>query len=1234
MKNPFKQRSISRITFITFILLINVVSSFAIKDNQKKEAGNANIPFWKQAYVPDYAAASLNTKPTKKEPDKEQAKEFMANAKQNVSFLENKGQMMDTEGKPVPFVLFKAEAPGMNVYITEKGLTYVFVKIEEEEEEREGEHEYKKKDGKDEHQDLMMPGKHDEKLKAEMAWINVNLKGATIKRENIIKEEQSAEHFNYFYGHCPDGIYDVYQYKKLTIKNVYPNIDWVFYNSQKGGMKYDFIVHPGANPSDIKLIYESEKPLDQDEKGNLQLKTKLGTLTENAPYSYIQENNAEVKSSFKTTKLNKHQVEVTFNINQNSFNRNSTLVIDPQLVWGTFYGGDNGINGAVSIDNDQMGNVFITGYSLSNTFPVQNPGGGAYFQGTLNGIANPFILKFSNNGVRLWVTYYGGSGNVLIPTYDFSNSICIDANGNVFVTGTTTSLNFPVQNPGGGGFYQANNNGGSFRQDVFILKFSNNGNRLWATYYGGSGDDFGQSICADSNGNVFVTGLTDSNDFPVQNSGTFFQGTLSGTKDAFVLKFDNNGVRLWATYYGGSGDDFGNAICADSNGNVFVTGYTESVDFPVQNAGTFFQGNNNGGQFSGRDVFILKFSNIGTRLWATYYGGSSADDEGYSICTDSIGNVFVTGLTYSSDFPVQNAGTFFQATFGGLADAFILKFDNNGNRLWATYFGGIDYDAFGTLDNITIDKCDNLYISFETYDTSFPHLINSSNSPYFDNSFNGGQNDIIIARFSNAGSLTWCTYLGGGGDDYREAIAVDGNNNLFITGEWSFIGNSNNYPLVNPGNGSYYDAIHNGGEDCYIVKLSPLQIQKQVSQVNATNCQCNGSATFSLTSVDAPYSYVWSNGQSLLNTVATSHTITNLCAGVYNVTVTAGCTQTVVETYTISGGGGLVAQANVLPGNTICAGQSLTLSTIAANTYTWSGPNNFTANTQNAVINNAQVTSSGVYTISVESGPGCAATATVAINVQAIEQPNVTFSYPTQYCIGNGNAQASLSNGFSTGGVFSSDAGLIIDANTGDIDLSASTAGTYIVTYNSAAGLCKAAGSNTAQVILNNSPVLELNPSSIKLSCGASATITVNGADDYSWSNTALLDCATCSVVVISPDKTTEYCVTGTRNNCTSKTCVNVTTEQTLDVPNAFTPNGDNNNDEFCLQGWAGCVQSFAISVFDRWGQEVFASNKANFCWDGTYQGKALNTAVFVYSIKASIDGKQIAKKGNITLLR
>ena len=136
MRHLFKH---TYITFITLIFLITVLSSFVTKSDAKKEGGKTTIPFWKQANAPDYAAASINSKTANKEPVKNQVNVFMANAKQNVSFLENKGQMMDTEGKPVPFVLFKAEASGMNVYITEKGLTYVFVKIEEDKKEEERE---------------------------------------------------------------------------------------------------------------------------------------------------------------------------------------------------------------------------------------------------------------------------------------------------------------------------------------------------------------------------------------------------------------------------------------------------------------------------------------------------------------------------------------------------------------------------------------------------------------------------------------------------------------------------------------------------------------------------------------------------------------------------------------------------------------------------------------------------------------------------------------------------------------------------------------------------------------------------------------------------------------------------------------------------------------------------------------------------------------------------------------
>jgi hypothetical protein len=220
---------------------------------------------------------------------------------QPVRFIENKGQLRETSGLKI---FFQAEIPGMRVLITEKGLTYLYVKIRNDEEEERRERKKKNQIKEDEK----------EKATAEMSWINVTLNGATIKAENVIKEGSGPTAYNYIYAHCAAGIYGVHDYEKLTIKDVYPKIDWVIYNSSKGGMKYDFVVHPGADAGMIKLHYEGAKPLKLNKDGSLDMRTKLGKLEEAKPYCYMANNQTEIASQYQVTHIDKYTSELSFQI--------------------------------------------------------------------------------------------------------------------------------------------------------------------------------------------------------------------------------------------------------------------------------------------------------------------------------------------------------------------------------------------------------------------------------------------------------------------------------------------------------------------------------------------------------------------------------------------------------------------------------------------------------------------------------------------------------------------------------------------------------------------------------------------------------------------------------------------------------------------------------------------------------------------------------------------------------
>ena len=339
--------------------------------------------------------------------------------------------------------------------------------------------------------------------------------------------------------------------------------------------------------------------------------------------------------------------------------------------WGTYYGGSSyDIGQGISCDGN--GNVFVSGSTKSSTGIATS---GAH-QETLaiEYNSDAFVVKFNSNGVRQWGTYYGGSGN-----YEGGYAISCDAGGNVFVTGSTESTTGMATS----GAHQETYAGGDY--DAFVVKFNSNGVRQWGTYYGGSGNyEGGYAISCDAGGNVFVTGSTESTT-GIATSGAH-QETSAGGVDAFVVKFNSNGVRQWGTYYGGSGNDGGEEISCDGNGNVFVTGTTSSIT-GIATSGAHQETNAGGGDW-GFDAFVVKFNNNGVRQWGTYYGGSGSGDYGYGISCDGNGNVFVTGTT-SSITGIATSGAHQETYAGGDFDAFVAKF--------STYVTIIEENVFSSI---------------------------------------------------------------------------------------------------------------------------------------------------------------------------------------------------------------------------------------------------------------------------------------------------------------------------------------------------------------------------------------------------------------------------------------------------------------------------------------------------------------------------------------------------------
>jgi hypothetical protein len=593
---------------------------------------------------------------------------------------------------------------------------------------------------------------------------------------------------NYFIGNDPaKWRTNVPTYAKVKYQNVYRGIDLVYYGNPQQ-LEYDFLVAPGADPRaislDVAAIRSSSeggrRTLRIDANGDLVIQAGEDQVRLQKPVAY-QAAEGAARHFIECHYLLNGDNRVSFEIA--SYDPGKTLVIDPVLVYSTYLGG-SGNEGGAGIAVDSSGNAYVTGVTTSTNFPTANPLQAVYGGGD----QDAFVAKLNPAGTALvYATYLGGGAP------DQGTGIAVDSSGNAYVMGSTESPDFPTVSP-----LQALYGGG---YDAFVAKLNPGGSALvYSTYLGGTAPDFGFGIAVDSSGNAYVTGYTYGFNFPTASPLQAFLG--GGGYDAFVAKLNPGGSALvYSTYLGGSAEDQGFGIAVDSSGNAYVTGVTNSTDFPTAHP---LQAASGGG---GRDAFVAKLNPAGSALvYSTYLGGNGGDT-GYGIAADSSGNAYITGDTESPNFPIAHP---LQAASGGglcfgtpCADAFVTKLNPAGSALvYSTYLGGNGFDGgFG----IGVDSSGNAYVTGSTESPDFPNV-----SPI--QAFSGdGSFDAFVAKLNPAGAaLVYSTYLGGSGSNDGEGIAVDSSGNAYVTGSTD----STNFPTANP-----LQAFSGGQADAFVAKI-------------------------------------------------------------------------------------------------------------------------------------------------------------------------------------------------------------------------------------------------------------------------------------------------------------------------------------------------------------------------------------------------------------------------------
>ncbi len=1159
------------------------------------------------------------------------------------ALIENKGQWAEK-------VLFQSKSQGNNIWVQQHGFIY------------------------DIRDYSALKKAHSERISDENSdQFRGTLVGVeflnSLEVNQVKKEKPLSYYYNYFIGNdSSKWASDVQSFQEATLVNFYPNIDLKIIDS-KSEFKYELWCAPGTDYKQIQLKMKGFSSIALDKTGNLILSTDLGKITEKKPIAYQLLNG---KLSAIPCKFILKKDLVSFELGKHD--ENATLIIDPILVFAT-YSGSPTDNFGMTATYGYDGSAYSGGTIFGNSYPTPDPLAfdvTSNFTATYNGLntTDVFISKYSPDGqTMIWTAFLGG-GNTTQGTETVNSLIC-DKLNNLYVFGITASTDFPLQNPfqsahGGGSNINVQFNGANFGSqgtDIYVSKISSNGHNLLAsTYVGGAqndginyklssgnynsvaaydslttnyGDQFRGEIMIDSVGNCLIASCSRSADFPVLNA---FQGTLAGQQDGVIFKLSSDlSTMLWGSYFGGTNNDACYSVKIDSSYNVVFAGGTSSTDLPGTTGG--LNPNYLGGKSDG---FVGKLTPNGQTLAQSTYIGANLYDQLF-VEINRNDEIFVLGQSVGGNFPVVNSQSYPNSS------QFIAKLNPTLTSIVnSTVFGNGSPNINISPSAFLVDICGNMYVS--GWGANILQSVPLNGMPVSSDAFQGtspnGFDFYLFVYKRDFSGLLYGSYIGGN----QAQEHVDGGTSRFdkngvvyqsvcggCNGHSDFPTTPNAWSNLNLNTG----AGTNNNCNNLVFKFDFQLLPKAEFTTNNVNGCEDFTVTFTNTSPPSD-AYEWDFGNGVTSTVF-SPTVTYTTPGNYVVRLTVTdsvclLTDTALINITVLP----EIQLSVSNDTILCSPLPLTFTANSFGTadyFIWSSNSQFTDTLNATVVDSIlNVTPGATTTYYVRAGNAyCSEIDSVTVYfiggslsltgndsiclndpttlTAFIQIPNVTFTYvwsPMSILTPTAQQNVVIANPPTSQWVY-------VDANgsNGCFDRDS-----IYISVGSISGAITAQA-NPEYVVPGNSTTLTALPAGYS----------------YVWSPQAGLSNPFGQITQATPEQTTQYVVNVTDGICIKSASVKVNVlEVVCDrtyvyVPNAFSPNGDLENDVLYVR--SAIATKILFRIFDRWGELVFETTDQAIGWDGTFRDKLLKPDTYDYYLEATcVQGEQKIIKGNVTLIR